>query len=131
MFRNHVFQFDFLNDGFSKCPEELQDIIIDESKRKRLVVYINPPYAEAANARTIAGTGENRINIAVTQKTYERYLSRIGIAGRELFAQFFIEKSGKKYQTSSVFDMNCRQPFSSEYTTFYSVSAVIRKHLTM
>lgn len=90
MFENHVFQFDFLNDEFSKCPQELQDILNDEEKRKKLVIYINPPYAEAATTKTISGTGENKTNVAVTQKTYEKYLDSIGIAGRELFAQFFI-----------------------------------------
>jgi len=90
MFENHVFQFDFLNDDFSKCPQELQDILNDGEKRKKLVIYINPPYAEAATTKTISGTGENKTNVAVTQKTYEKYLDSIGIAGRELFAQFFI-----------------------------------------
>lgn len=90
MAENHVFQFDFLNDDFSKCPEELQEILNDPEKRKKLVVYINPPYAEAASTKTIAGTGENKTDVAVTQKTYEKYLNRIGIAGRELYAQFFI-----------------------------------------
>ena len=47
MAENHVFQFDFLNDDFSKCPEELQEILHDAEKRKKLVIYINPPYAEA------------------------------------------------------------------------------------
>lgn len=41
---NHVFQFDFLNDDFTKLPQSLQDIINDEDKRKKLVIYINPPY---------------------------------------------------------------------------------------
>ncbi|MCB9263120.1 MAG: hypothetical protein H6607_12160 [Flavobacteriales bacterium] len=41
---DHVFQFDFLNDDFSKLPKPLQDIINNEKKRKKLVVYINPPY---------------------------------------------------------------------------------------
>ncbi|MDD3125491.1 MAG: hypothetical protein PHV24_06680, partial [Candidatus Kapabacteria bacterium] len=40
---SHVFQFDFLNDDFSKLPQPLQDIINDEEKRKKLVIYINPP----------------------------------------------------------------------------------------
>jgi hypothetical protein len=31
---NHVFQFDFLNDDFSKLPQSLQDIINDERKTK-------------------------------------------------------------------------------------------------
>ncbi len=90
MFENHVFQFDFLNDDFDKCPEALREILRDEQRRRRLVIYINPPYAEAASVKTISGTGENKTNVAVSQRTYERYLDKIGIAGRELFAQFFI-----------------------------------------
>lgn len=90
MFENHVFQFDFLNDEFSKCPQELQDILNDEEKRKKLVIYINPPYAEAASKSTVSGTGENKTNVAISHRTYEKYLGMIGIAGRELYAQFFI-----------------------------------------
>ncbi|MDR0411394.1 MAG: hypothetical protein LBH75_05425, partial [Treponema sp.] len=43
----HVFQFDFLNDGFDKLPVGLRKVIEDPEKRKKLIVYINPPYAEA------------------------------------------------------------------------------------
>lgn len=85
MFRNHVFQFDFLNDDFSKCPEELQEIIKDESKRKKLVVYINPPYAEAGS-----GMGKTKANVAVTNRTYEKYKDVMGKASNEIYAQFFI-----------------------------------------
>jgi 16S rRNA G966 N2-methylase RsmD len=42
-----VFQFDFLNDDFTMLPKPLQAIINDPEKRKKLVIYINPPYAEA------------------------------------------------------------------------------------
>ena len=87
---SHVFQFDFLNDPFNKLPQPLQDIINNEEKRKKLVIYINPPYAEAANKRTVTGNGENKTNVAVKNLMYEQYSSKIGIAGRELFAQFFI-----------------------------------------
>ena len=76
MFENHVFQFDFLNDDFDKCPKELFDILTDEEKRKKLVIYINPPYVEAANTKTLSGHGENRTNVAVTQKTYEKYIEK-------------------------------------------------------
>ncbi len=93
MAENHVFQFDFLNDDFSKCPEELQEILNDPEKRKKLVVYINPPYAEAGNIRQLSGTGKNKEDVAVNTKTYDKYLSEIGIAGRELYAQFFIRIS--------------------------------------
>ena len=87
---SHVFQFDFLNDSFDKLPQSLQDIINDPEKRRKLVVYINPPYAEAADKSTVTGRGKNKTNIAVTNKTYNKYIKRIGIAGRELFAQFFM-----------------------------------------
>lgn len=91
LLENHVFQFDFLNDDFSKCPQGLQDIINNPEKRRKLVIYINPPYAEAASKETINGTGNNKTDVAVLHKTYSKYIDKIGIAGRELFAQFFIK----------------------------------------
>ena len=94
---SHVFQFDFLNDPFnldkpeeSKLPQSLIEILKDEEKRKKLVIYINPPYAEAASKHTVSGKGQNKKNVAVTMLTYKKYLPQIGIAGRELFAQFMI-----------------------------------------
>jgi hypothetical protein len=44
LLHDHVFQFDFLNDEFTKLPQGLQDIINNPEKRKKLVMYINPPY---------------------------------------------------------------------------------------
>lgn len=85
---DHVFQFDFLNDDFSKLPKPLHDIINNPEKRKKLVVYINPPYAEAASTATITGVRENKKDVAVKTVMYKRYLSKIGIAGRELYVQF-------------------------------------------
>ena len=89
MFENHIFQFDFLNDDFSKCPEELQEILNSEEKRKKLVIYINPPYAEAGNKRQTSGTGKNKENLSTT-KVVEKYSSYLGKAQNELFAQFHI-----------------------------------------
>jgi hypothetical protein len=88
LLKNHVFQFDFLNDDFTKLPQSLQDIINDEEKRKKLVIYINPPYAEAASKGTVSNTGTNKTDVAVTTKVYEKYKNKIGIGGRELFVQF-------------------------------------------
>ena len=103
LLESHVFQFDFLNDPLldevdkdgnitmhSKLPKSLQDIIRDPEQRKKLVIYINPPYAEAANRKTVTGNGENKTDVAVKTLTYMRYKHLIGIAGRELFAQFLI-----------------------------------------
>jgi len=88
LLKNHVFQFDFLNDDFSKLPQNLQDIINDDEKRKKLVIYINPPYAEAASKSNVTGTGKNKTDVAVNTKIYTKYAEKIGIAGRELFVQF-------------------------------------------
>jgi len=85
---SHVFQFDFLNDPFTKLPPSLQDIINDEEKRKRLVIYINPPYAEASDTKTLhGGSAKNAVEQTATNK---RYKKELGQGNAELFAQFFI-----------------------------------------
>ncbi|MFT4062851.1 MAG: hypothetical protein QM642_10905 [Edaphocola sp.] len=83
LLKNHVFQFDFLNDDFTKLPQPLQDIINDEEKRKKLVVYINPPYAEGDNVR---GIGRKDVHLS---KTHSKYQTLMGKASSEMFAQFF------------------------------------------
>jgi len=84
LLENHVFQFDFLNDDFSKLPQGLQDILNDEKKRKKLIIFINPPYAEVSSK---AEKGKVGVNLS---KTHTKYNSILGTAGRELFAQFLI-----------------------------------------
>ncbi len=90
LLQSHVFQFDFLNDDFAKLPQPLQEIIADPERRKKLVIYINPPYAEAGNAKQVAGTGKNKGGVATSNETYKKYKDKIGKASNELFAQFFI-----------------------------------------
>ncbi|EGT9681884.1 hypothetical protein JEB74_000578 [Campylobacter upsaliensis] len=110
----HIFQFDFLNDEFfdticekhqkeglnfadekcekcqkSKVPKSLQEILKDEAKRKRLIIFINPPYAEAGTTAQTTGTGKNKDGVALGNATYERYKDSMGKASNELFAQFF------------------------------------------
>lgn len=86
---NHIFQFDFLNDEFipqregGKLPDTLFDIISNEEKRKKLVIYINPPYAEGDNVR---GIGRKNIHIS---KIHSKYQNIMGKASSEMFAQFF------------------------------------------
>ena len=87
---DHVFQFDFLNDDFTKLPTPLQEIINNPEKRKKLVVYINPPYAEHGNRTTISDHGEHKSNVANTSKIYDDFSKIVGTATRELFAQFFL-----------------------------------------
>lgn len=81
---DHVFQFDFLNDeffpsdggmskgqGVSKLPKSLQEIINNPEKRKKLVIYINPPYKRGLG---VANTNWHK--------------AEMGNAKDELFAQF-------------------------------------------
>lgn len=90
LLKNHVFRFDFLNDDFSELPSSLQEIINNPEKRKRLIVYINPPYAEAGTKSKIAGQGESKTNVSFNNKIYEKFHTKFGTAARQLFAQFFI-----------------------------------------
>ncbi|MBH0253625.1 hypothetical protein I6580_07350 [Helicobacter pylori] len=91
LLENQVFQFDFLNDDFfsDKMPKSLQEILKDEEKRKKLIIYINPPYAEAGNKAKMSGTGEHKAKVARNNKVYETYKDLLGSGTNELFAQFF------------------------------------------
>lgn len=83
LLEKHVFQFDFLNDSFDKLPQPLREIINDEEKRKKLVIYINPPYKEAPQ---YGSKGQKAVEQSAINKKYAKDL---GQGNRELFAQFF------------------------------------------
>lgn len=86
---NHAFQFDFLNDDFNseKVPAKLKNILNDEKQRKKLIIFINPPYAEAGNKKDL---GDNKTNVSNLFNTHEKYLEILGKSSREYFVQFFI-----------------------------------------
>lgn len=86
---DHVFQFDFLNDSFDKLPKRLYEIINDEEKRHKLIIYINPPYAEASNKRTLSGSGKNRAGLSDTYVNI-KYKAVLRKAVNELYAHFLI-----------------------------------------
>ncbi len=82
---SHVFQFDFLNDSFDKLPDGLREIIDAPDLRKKLVVFINPPYAEAGSTKS------KKSKVGVSNGTAVRDRSSTTLAAfakRELFAQF-------------------------------------------
>ena len=100
--KNNVFQFDFLNDGYEssngsvksafatskKIPESLQKILADPEKRKKLVIYINPPYLSSGSGKTSAGTGQNKAGATKGNQVRELYQKDIGAAADEMFALF-------------------------------------------
>ena len=67
----------------------MQDIINDEQKRKKLVIYINPPYAEATASDTISGNKRHKAGLSIN-RTYEKYFALLGRGVNELFIQFLI-----------------------------------------
>ena len=88
LLENHVFQFDFLNDEFKNLPQLLQDIINDPEKRKKLVIYINPPYAEATSSNTINSTNSRHKESVAESLVKEKYGELLNQGAKELFVQF-------------------------------------------
>jgi hypothetical protein len=91
------FQYDYLNDDITddgkidytltnKVPESLRKAISDG---KKILVLINPPYAEATNFENIANgiDAENKQGVAKT-KIAATAMSAYGKASNELFTQF-------------------------------------------
>lgn len=92
-----IFQYDYLNDDVTdfgeidysltgKVPMALRQAIADAREGKKgakpILVLINPPYGEAANAQGNAG----KTGIATTRVSHG--MDDLGYAARELFAQF-------------------------------------------
>lgn len=87
LLKNNVFQFDFLNDDFSKLPQSLQDIINDEEKRKKLVVYINPPYAETGSTKH----KESKSGVSNETMIHKKLFDNMNtFSKRELYVQFLM-----------------------------------------
>ena len=115
----HVFQFDFLNDDFSNLPDGLKDIISDPIKREKLIVYINPPYAEADSRK-----GEGRKEIGTSQ-IKENYSKEMGYTKREVYIQFltriFYEISGCRVAEFSKLK-SIQAPRFKEFRAFFTAS---------
>jgi hypothetical protein len=100
LWKEQVFQFDFLNDDFEpkskggKLPDKLFEIINSPEERKKIIFLINPPYGEAANARTRTSKGtvnemENKAGVkeSIINERFKNILG--GMALNEKYIQFF------------------------------------------
>jgi len=87
------FQYDYLNDDITddgkidysltnKVPEGLRKAI---AEGKKILVLINPPYAEAGSTETLSG-GKHKTDVATTR--IASHMNDYGFATRELFTQF-------------------------------------------
>ena len=95
----HRFQYDYLNDDIAddgsidytltnKLPQPLRDAI---AEGRKILVLINPPYAEAMKANNIAeiqDKSESKKGVASTRVA--SCMGAPGYASRELFVQFLI-----------------------------------------
>ena len=92
-FENQVFQFDFLNDDFipvregGKMPDRLYDIIQNPEEQKKLIIYINPPYAEGSSKNGFGNKGKS--GVASNNKIYKDFVN-FGKVTRELFVLFML-----------------------------------------
>ncbi len=93
------FQYDYLNDDINefgqidygltnKMPQSLRQAIADANAgkqgAKKILVLINPPYAEAANSQG----NEGKTDVAATKISLLMKSEDYGYAARELFVQF-------------------------------------------
>lgn len=106
----HRFQYDYLNDDIeddgsinyalsNKLPKSLRAAI---ANGKKLLVLINPPYAEAMKNDNRAGgedTSESKVDVATTRVA--ECMEPQGYASRELFIQFLV-RIAKEIPTAKV-----------------------------
>lgn len=87
LLESHVFQFDFLNDDFTKLPQSLKDILNDVEKRKKLIIYINPPYAETGSTKH----KESKKGVSNETMSHRKFFDKMSTySKRELYAQFLM-----------------------------------------
>lgn len=101
------FQYDYLNDDITdaggidyaltgKLPAELRQAIADAKAKtkgaKKILVLINPPYAEAMNVDNVtASAGKNAsTKLGVAKTKIGAGMGDLGYAAREVFVQFLI-----------------------------------------
>ncbi len=95
------FQYDYLNDDITddgnidysltnKIPEGLRKAIAED---KKMLVLINPPYAEATNADNVSSNKHLEGKTDVSKTRISEVISDYGYARRELFVQFLARLS--------------------------------------
>jgi hypothetical protein len=105
------FQYDYLNDDITdegnidyrltnKIPQGLREAI---AQGKKILVLINPPYAEAANADNIKANGGDKAESksGVSKTHVAAKMDKQGYASRELFVQFLV-RIAKEIPTATV-----------------------------
>jgi type I restriction-modification system DNA methylase subunit len=84
---DQVFQFDFLNGEYKDLPKKLRDVI---EGGKKLLVLMNPPYAEGAGG---VGGENHKAEVSNTVVGKQMVSDGMGKAANELFNQFIYRVS--------------------------------------
>ena len=71
MLKNHVFQFDFLNDDFNKLPQSLQEIIKDIEMR------VSELLTEKQKSEKVLNEGSTTLNINPDDAEANKFLKEI------------------------------------------------------
>ena len=132
LLEEHTFQFDFLNDSFAELPPSLKTVIKNEPEK--LIIYINPPYAEAGSSKTARGTGSNKPGVSINNNIANKYKSMLGKAINEIFILFLIRiyyeipgcKIGNFSKTKALCSKNFidfRQHFQAKIETLFLMPA--------
>ncbi|MGR9352729.1 hypothetical protein [Rhizobium leguminosarum] len=112
-----IFQYDYLNDDINefglidysltkKMPPALQTAIADAKAKtrgaKKILVLINPPYAEATSSENAASKGVDRSKTGVARSKFANAgMEGYGKASNELFTQF-IARVHREIPTATV-----------------------------
>lgn len=112
-----IFQYDYLNDDVTdfgeidyslsnKLPAELRQAIQDSREgakgAKKILVLINPPYAEATSSDNAVSQGEDRSKKGVARSRFSLAgMNEYGKASNELFTQF-LARTHKELPTAKV-----------------------------
>lgn len=100
-----IFQYDYLNDDLDdfgridyflskKLPPALQQAIADakagKKEAKKILVLMNPPYAEAMHPNNISGGDKAEAKVGVATTRIAHQMDHLGYAAREVFVQFLM-----------------------------------------
>jgi hypothetical protein len=112
-----IFQYDYLNDDVTdfgeidyslsnKLPVDLRQAIADakagKKGAKKILVLINPPYAEATSSENAVSQGEDRSKKGVARSRFSLAgMNEYGKASNELFTQF-LARNHKELPTAKV-----------------------------
>ena len=104
------FQYDYLNDDITdngtidysltnKIPKALQQAI---AEGKKILILINPPYAEATNIdNLLIGQDNSGSKLGVSKTRVAKLMDKQGYAARKLFVQFLV-RIAKEIPTATI-----------------------------